>query len=193
MSAQLDELHFLLLCHRSASFGLVLKFDRSVWGIQIFVHGILIAIAQCTRNMSFQPTATVAVIGLVSVNHSARVKAGDASKIDNETLLSTDMCSLVSLQSGTLKTRLMRKLNTHWFLVDQWGFGSGGPQIRTPSSRSPIPVSLANCSHLQKSKLFSDWLGQTDKLYAFLSHLFGDKTLTSNAHPQIRWPFSELS
>ena len=128
--------------------------------------------------MSFQPAATVAVIGLVSVNHSARVKAGDASKIDNETLLSTDMCSLVSLQSGTLKTRLMRKLNTHCFLVDQWGFGAGGPQIRTPSSRSSIPVSLADCSHLQKSKLFSDWLGQTDKLYAFLSHLLGDKTLT---------------
>ena len=94
--------------------------------------------------MSFQPTASVAVVGLVSVNHSARVKAGDASKIDNETLLSTDMCSLVSLQLGTLKTRLMRQFDFHWFPVDQWGLEAGGPPIRTPRSRLPIPVCLTD-------------------------------------------------
>ena len=40
----------------------------------------------------------------------------------------------------TSKTRIIEKLRFHWFLVDQWDLEAGGPRIRTPHGRLPMPM-----------------------------------------------------
>jgi hypothetical protein len=37
--------------------------------------------------------------------------------------------------------RVSRKLDFHWFLVDQWGFEANGPQIRVPHIELPLIAS----------------------------------------------------
>ena len=95
---------------------------------------------------------------------------------------------------------LLRKLNFHWFLVDQWGFEQNRAQILIHEARLPMTTHFPTENRPSRAfwkMLLSDWLDrQADKHFLFARPFLSEKGMTNqsseNSNSTGSWPANRI-